>query len=83
MSLLNFLVAHPGDVQLSGREGCCGESRRVHQALRTYSFLPPTPGQLHWDPSHEWINGVTWKNYGTDTFYSCAFDKSDDREANQ
>ncbi len=48
-----------------------------------YSLLPPTPQQLHWDPSHERIDGVTWKDYGTDTVHPRALDKGDDREANQ
>jgi hypothetical protein len=83
MSLPIFLVSHLGNVQLSGREGCCGEPRRDHPALRTYTLLPPTAEQLHRDPSDEWIYGVTWKDHGSDAFHSCAFDKGHEREANQ
>jgi len=77
------IVAYSFDAQSSGREGCCSESQHIDQPLGAHSFLPPTSEQLHWDPSYKRIGGVTWDDYGADTFCPCTFDKGNDRKADQ
>lgn len=69
--------------KFSGCEGRCGEPYCAHPAFRTPPLLPQTSEQLHWSLTHQRVDGVARKDYGTTTFHPRAFDQGNEGRSNE